>query len=52
MLAYLIDQKLLERKLSFWLPLRTQSAVSRKDIPKINFGEKIFDRETLEKELA
>lgn len=55
MLAYIIDQKLLDRKLSFWLPFRAnqnrRSNLIIKDL-KMNFGDKVYDREQLEQELA
>jgi hypothetical protein len=56
MLAYILDKKLLDNRLSFWLPFRANQ-VKRpnptmiKDL-KIDFSEKVFDRDQLEQELA
>jgi hypothetical protein len=47
MLAYVLDQKLLDRKLAFWLPFRanqTRRNTLNKDL-KINFGDKVFNRD-------
>jgi hypothetical protein len=49
MLAYILDKKLLDNRLSFWLPFRANQ-VKRpnptmiKDL-KIDFSERVFDRD-------
>jgi hypothetical protein len=57
MLVFLISQKVMERKLAFWLPFRATASKQTKTNAyikelKINFGEKLFNREQLESELA
>ena len=57
MLAYILDQKLLNRKLSFWLPFRAMQYENKKNYAyikelKIDYGDKAFDRNQLESELA
>jgi hypothetical protein len=52
MLVYLLSQKVMDRKLSFWLPFRA-TATSQNQAKtnayikelKINFGDKLFNRE-------
>lgn len=54
MLAYILEQKLTDRKLAFWLPFRAsqkRTNVYIKEL-KIDFGNQVFNKEQLETELA
>ena len=54
MLAYILEQKLTERKLAFWLPFRAtqkRTNVYIKEL-KIDFANNQFNKEQLETELA
>ncbi len=50
-LEYLFEKKLLENKLSFWLPLRAEFMMT-KSFDKVDFGTMVFDRDQLEREIA
>jgi hypothetical protein len=57
-LAYVLDQKLLKTKLSFWLPLRSyvknpiENSMVRSLVRKIDFGKQIFQRDQFESQLV
>ncbi|CDW85369.1 UNKNOWN [Stylonychia lemnae] len=53
-LAFHLDQKLLDHKLAFWLPFRAHNQKTNAYIQElqIDFGQKPFDRQQLEEELA
>lgn len=55
LLQVVADKKRLDHLLSFWLPLRAtvkQVPVKMTQKLSIDFGQQVFDRETLEKQLA
>ena len=51
-LQYLLEKKTTENKLSFWLPLRAEFIMTKSYDKIEDFGDKVYDREQMEREIA
>ena len=48
----MLEKKTTENKLSFWLPLRAEFIMTKSYDKIEDFGDKVYDREQMEREIA